>query len=113
MPPNFTRLYPFEHIHPEQTSVKDVLIHIGKGLDNGTLTSKEVIDFLSSAKLVFHNTNTKMLSAWFFEQPDSHERAYFHCVRSCSCECGPLSEPCNEQGPGSKTIDLTFKKEEK
>lgn len=112
MPPSFSRLYPYEHIHPHNTSLKDVLIHIGKGLEEGRLTQKEVVDFLSSAKLVFLNTKTNMDSAWFWEQEDSHERAYFHCIRSCSCECGPLSEPCNEQGPDSK-IEFSFKKEEK
>jgi hypothetical protein len=30
---------------------------------------------------------------------------------SCSCECGPLDEPCNEQGPGSK-VRFSFRKEE-
>ncbi len=107
----FSRLYPYAHFHDPGATAKDVLIKLGKGLETGSVSIEEAVGFLNASKLVFLNTHTNMLSQWFYEEPDSYSRAIFHNATSCSCLCGPLSDPCNEQGPGSK-VSFSFKKEE-
>lgn len=107
----FKRLYVYAHFHKQGATAKEVLISIGKGLETGDISIEDAVNFLNASKLVFHNTKTNMFSQWFYEEPDSYSRAIFHNATSCSCLCGPLSEPCNEQGPGSK-VNFSFKKEE-
>lgn len=91
---------------------REVLIELGKKLESGQVTDEELVQFFGAHRLVFINDKTGMASSWWFEQSNSYSKATFACVRSCSCECGPLSNPCNELGPGSKTVDFSFKKEE-
>lgn len=109
---HYSRFYPYRHINDLKKPVHETFSNIGEGLRTGRLTAKEVADFLNTHRFVFMNTNTDMPSSNWSEQVDSGDRAYFHCRISCSCKCGPLSEPCNEQGPGSK-IEFSFKKEDK
>ena len=108
---HFSRFYPFRHFAKRNQPAHEVLATIANGLKTGEIQGHEVKEFLASHKLVFFNTNTQMASDKWSEQPDSTERAYFHCYSTCSCECGPLDEPCNEQGPGSK-VRFSFRKEE-
>jgi hypothetical protein len=99
---HYTRVYPYRHINDPTKPVHETFSNIAEGLRTGKLSGKEVADFLGSHSFLFMNTETNMPSSQWHEQPDSNNRAYFHCRISCSCECGPLSEPCNEQGPSSK-----------
>lgn len=105
----FARWNPYKSIgnEPEKT-LRQLIIELGPKLEKGEVTDEELVTFFQQHRLVFDNTKTGQPSSWFHEEGDSYSRARFWCTISCSCNCGPLDDPCNQLGPGSK-IDFSFK----
>lgn len=80
----------------------DVIVRMGEMIKKGEVSDKEVVQFLQQHRILFHNSRTNMLSSDWSEPEASYAQARFYTGVSCSCGCGPLAEPCNEEGPGSK-----------
>ncbi len=100
----FSRPNPYGSIGNEPGKpARELIIELGKKLEAGAVSNEELVNFFNGHRLVFANSTTKQLSSWWPEQLNSYEGAFFTCVVSCSCLCGPLSDPCNQQGLGSKT----------
>lgn len=105
----FARWNPYKNIgNTNDKTVRQVIIELGQKLERNEVTDEELVSFLTQHRVLFDNTRTGMLSSWFLEELDSYPRAKFVCFVSCSCECGPMDDPCNQLGPGSK-IDFSFK----
>lgn len=108
---HFERNSPYRNIgNTRDKTAKQLIIELGDKLKAGSVTDTELVQFFGSHKLVFMNEKTGMHSVWWHEEKDSHMKAQFVCFQSCSCDCGPLDDPCNQLGPGSKP-NFTFKKE--
>lgn len=109
---HFDRTSPYRNVgNTRKTSARQLIIELGEKLKGDSVTDQELVQFFHHHKLVFHNDQTNMYSNGWYEDPQSYSKAKFVCVISCSCECGPMDDPCNLLGPGSKP-DFTFKKEE-
>lgn len=109
---DFTRLNPYKPIENHYGKpIKQVILEIAKHIQNDEVSNETLVSFFQGHKILFHNDNTGQLSSWWPDQPNSYDKAVFYCTVSCSCNCGPLDEPCNEQGPGSK-VKFSFKKKE-
>ena len=91
--------------------IKEMILDIAKHIENDEVSNEVLVSFFQGHRIVFHNDGTGQLSSWWPEQLNSYDRAMFVCTVSCSCQCGPMNEPCNELGPGSK-IDFTFHKKD-
>lgn len=98
----FKRLYPFEEINPQNVTLDQLVVNMAKKIENGAMNLQDVAYFFTTHELIFFNPETKMYSGNFFEPGFKNELLEFRTFRSCSCDCGPLSEPCNMLGPGSK-----------
>jgi hypothetical protein len=109
---SFSRLNPYRPIENHYGKpIKEVLLDIAEHIKKNEITNENLVSFFQGHSILFHNNKTNQLSSWWPEQLDSYDKAMFVCRVSCSCKCGPLDEPCNEQGPGSK-VDFSFRKEE-
>lgn len=88
-------------------NLKNFILDLAEKIKKDEITNEELVTFFKSHKLIFDNERTGAPSSNFFEPEYSPEKVRFIGVVSCSCLCGPLSEPCNQEGPGSK---FTFKR---
>jgi len=111
----FFRHNPYESIgNAEGKMLRQLIIDLGKKLEANEVTDGELVQFFQHHKLVFDNPRTGMPSADFRESEFSPDKVRLIAYGiSCSCLCGPIEEPCNQLGPGSKpAYDWSFKKEE-
>lgn len=108
----FLRLNPFSKFENDGKNLRQLIIDLGKKLEANEITDEELVVFFRSHKLVFDNSRTGMPSSVFSEPEYSPDKVRMITSISCSCFCGPMDEPCNQLGPGSKTSNWTFKKEE-
>lgn len=113
----YTRPEPWaKFVNNSETPVTDVIVRMGELIKKGEVSDSDVVQFLRQHKIVFHNTRTNMLSSNWSEPEASYAQARFHMSVTCSCGCGPMAEPCNEEGPGSKPngfgqkFDFAFEK---
>lgn len=107
----FARWNPYASIGNEVgKSAKQLIIELGEKLKNNEVTDEELATFFTDHSLLFHNEKTGMLSRVWREEPTSYSKAVFVCRISCSCECGPMDDPCNQLGVGSKPMNWTFGK---
>jgi hypothetical protein len=110
---HYERMSPYRSIgNRKDKNLRQLIIDLGKKLEAGEVTDQELVDFFQFHKLVYDNPRTGMLSSAFWEPEYSPDKVRMVCFISCSCECGPMDDPCNQLGPGSK-VQFTFKKEEK
>lgn len=113
---SFSRANPYENIgNAANKNLRQLIIDLGKKLEANEVTDEELVRFFQHHKLVFDNPRTGMPSSAFWEPEYAPEKVRMIAYGiSCSCLCGPVEEPCNQLGPGSKPeYDWTFKKEEK
>lgn len=108
----YSRLNPYRNLGYEyKMPLKEFFIQLGDNIKAGKVTEEEVTKFLTQHKLCFDNSRTGQPSSDWWEQERDFSKGYYMGFISCSCECGPMNEPCNELGPGSK-IDFTFEKKD-
>lgn len=106
---SFLRSDPFSKFENDGKNLRELIIDLGKKLQTDEITDEELVIFFRSHKLVFDNERTGMPSSVFSEPEYSPSKVRMITAISCSCACGPMNEPCNQLGPGSKA-DWTFKK---
>ena len=109
---HWERFNPYQSIGNKGKNLRQLIIDLGKKLENNEVTDEELVRFFSSHRLVFDNPRTGMPSSAFWEPEYSPDRVRMVSFVTCSCQCGPMDEPCNQLGPGSKSNGWTFKKEE-
>jgi hypothetical protein len=108
---NWFRYNPYASIgNAPDKNLRQLIIDLGKKLEANEVTDEELVTFFSHHKMVWDNPRTGMLSSAFWEPEYSPAKVRMVAAISCSCECGPMDEPCNQLGPGSKP-EFTFKKE--
>lgn len=108
----FFRHNPYESIgNSDDKNLRQLIIDLGKKLEANEVTDEELVRFFQHHKLVFDNPRTGMPSSAFWEPEYAPEKVRMIAYGiSCSCLCGPVEEPCNQLGPGSKPeYDWTFK----
>lgn len=107
----FYRSNPYSPIaNTDSKTVGELIIELGEKLKDGSVTSKQAVEFFQAHKICFPNERTGMLSSDWREPEADYNKAVFTCVISCSCGCGPMDEDCNQLGPGSKPkYNFTFK----
>jgi hypothetical protein len=110
---HYERINPYRNIgNTKGKNFRQLIIDLGKKLEANEVTDQELVDFFHFHRMVWDNPRTGMLSSAFWEPEYSPDKVRMVCTMSCSCECGPMDDSCNQLGPGSK-INFSFKKEEK
>lgn len=90
---------PYKNINNEWLKpAKELIVELGKRIEQEEVTDQEFVQFFQDHKLMFLNSETQRLSNTWQEESDAYKKASFICTVSCSCECGPLSEPCYQRG---------------
>lgn len=95
---------PYESLGDSSKPMREFLIELGKKLERNEVEDEKLVFFFRNSKLVFDNPRTQMLSSDFTEREFNPSAVKFINIISCSCGCGPIVEPCNQLGPGSKDL---------